>query len=151
MEPLTRKDAKLSGKTRFFTGKPCCKGHVSEKLVSNYKCVTCSTIQRYSVPERDLWLLARRRAKTKGIEFSLTVQDIKIPDLCPLLEIPLFKGTKIYGPNSPTLDRKDPNIGYTVGNSWVISHKANSIKSYSTLEEFELIAVNWKRLIGAFK
>jgi hypothetical protein len=43
-----------------------------------------------------------------------------------------------------SLDRIDSSKGYIKGNVWIISHKANTMKSASTLEEFLLMAQNWK-------
>jgi hypothetical protein len=33
--------AKAQGLKRYFTGEPCKRGHVSERLISNYRCLTC--------------------------------------------------------------------------------------------------------------
>ncbi len=87
---------------------------------------------------------ARKRAKKHGREFNIEVEDIVIPDVCPLLNIPLDKeATKAGGsPNSPSLDRKDATKGYVKGNVWVISHKANTLKSNATAEELKLLADN---------
>jgi len=41
MELVTIKQAKETGAKRYFTGKPCSKGHVSERMVSGRKCVEC--------------------------------------------------------------------------------------------------------------
>lgn len=41
---ISRKQAKAKGLTRYFTGKPCCRGHVAERMVSNYVCVDCANI-----------------------------------------------------------------------------------------------------------
>jgi len=38
---ISRLDAKKQGLIRYFTGKPCVKGHVSERRVSNWMCVDC--------------------------------------------------------------------------------------------------------------
>lgn len=38
---ISRSEAKAAGKTRYYTGKPCPNGHVTERMVSNYKCVQC--------------------------------------------------------------------------------------------------------------
>lgn len=46
MEAVTRSEAKAAGKTRYFTGKPCKRGHVVERLVSNCCCVICSCEKR---------------------------------------------------------------------------------------------------------
>jgi hypothetical protein len=84
---------------------------------------------------------SKSRAKKKGFEHSITIHDIHIPDICPLLGIPLFPGTNgKVGPNSPTLDRIDSSKGYTPDNVWVISYKANTIKSNATPEELLTIA-----------
>ena len=39
---VSRAEAKLANLTRYFTGEPCPKGHVAERMVSNYACVVCS-------------------------------------------------------------------------------------------------------------
>lgn len=38
---ISRAEAKKLGKTRYHTGNPCPRGHVTERMVSNYKCVQC--------------------------------------------------------------------------------------------------------------
>lgn len=42
---ISRKDAKAKGLKHYFTGKPCPKGHVSERFVSKYNCVECCSEQ----------------------------------------------------------------------------------------------------------
>lgn len=88
--------------------------------------------------------LAKGRAKAKGWEFSITIDDFKPTELCPLLGLPLdfSKRGKGPAPNSPTIDRIDPSIGYVPGNVWVISHKANTIKSNATLHQLEVLVTN---------
>lgn len=83
---------------------------------------------------------SKSRAKRKGFEHNIDINDIVIPEVCPLLGIPLFAGNGSVGPNSPTLDRIDSSKGYIKGNVWVISYKANTIKSNATPEELTLIA-----------
>jgi hypothetical protein len=57
MNVLSISQAKAEGLTRYFTGKPCGKGHVSERMVSNKCCVTClrakRKVQRQANPERE--------------------------------------------------------------------------------------------------
>lgn len=91
---------------------------------------------------------ARERAKRFGLEFDLVPEDISMPEFCPLLGIELFiaDGKKNAKYNSPSLDRIDSSKGYTKDNVWVISHKANTMKSSSTFEEFEFMYTNWKIL-----
>ncbi len=93
---------------------------------------------------------ARARAKKFSRDFDITIEDIVIPEMCPLLNIPLFVagGRTSVKYNSASLDRIDSTKGYIKGNVWVISMKANNMKSNSTLEEFSLMADNWKLLKG---
>ena len=81
----------------------------------------------------------KSRAKTRGIPFNLTQDDIVIPQVCPVLGIQLVMGTGCPSPNSPSLDRIDPNYGYVKGNVQVISHRANTIKSNATVDELRLL------------
>lgn len=99
-------------------------------------------------PENRMLNRARARAKKQGFEFNLTEEDIKIPTHCPLLGIELFiaEGRRAVKDNSASLDRIDSSKGYIKGNVWVISHRANTIKSNATLEEIEMLVTNWKKL-----
>ena len=96
---------------------------------------------------KNLLRLAKHRALRKGIEFSITEIDIKIPEFCPLLGIPIIIGRKgkAQSDNSPNIDRIDPSKGYVKGNVWVVSSRANRIKYNSTLEELELICSNLRK------
>lgn len=96
-----------------------------------------------SAEQKMLWS-AKGRAKRKNVDFSLNLEDIVIPNVCPLLGISL-RANKSGGkltPGSPTLDRKDPGLGYTKDNIWVISHKANRAKNNLSLAELELLVKN---------
>lgn len=109
--------------------------------VHNY-CKDCqSLIYKSSATELKLFYAAKRRATQKDLEFALKVEDIKIPNFCPMLGIPLFPATgKHARDNSPTLDRIDSRFGYTPDNILVISHRANTIKGNATIQELEMIA-----------
>lgn len=84
---------------------------------------------------------AKRRAKDYNIEFNITLEDIIIPDHCYILGIPLFSNALHSGPNSPSLDRINPDNGYTKGNVQVISHKANTMKSNANRAELLAFAL----------
>jgi hypothetical protein len=91
---------------------------------------------------------AKRRALKRGLEFNLTVSDLNLPLLCPLLKIPLRVSESGHSDdNSPTLDRIDPSRGYVKGNVQIISKKANQIKSNAYLFEIELLARNLKIIL----
>lgn len=88
---------------------------------------------------------AKSRAKIKNIEFNLDKDNVKIPNLCPALKIPIF----IHTDNKPTansasLDRLDNSKGYINDNINVISNRANTIKADATFEEFEAIYKWWR-------
>ena len=89
--------------------------------------------------KRDLLSGARKRAKKKGLSFSLVYEDIFIPLKCPVLGIPLFSGSAASRDNSPSLDRIDNNKGYVKGNIIVISYRANRLKSDSNPIELKKI------------
>lgn len=99
-------------------------------------------------PELRLIDKAKERAKARGFEFSITADDIKVPEICPLLGIPLKHGVGMVSPSSPTLDRIDQARGYTPDNVWVISYRANRIKNDATVEEFLAIADGLRRRLG---
>ena len=93
-------------------------------------------------PRYKMFHNAKHRAKLKGIPFTITMEDIIIPELCPLLEIPILLETgDRRSPHNPSLDRIVPgkDIGYIPGNIQVISSRANWLKADATLEELELI------------
>lgn len=89
-----------------------------------------------------MWKAAKTRAEKRGIEFNIGEEDIIIPDVCPLLNIPLSFGTKEDYNNSPSLDRIDNTKGYIKGNIWVISKKANTMKNSASLEELQTFCAN---------
>lgn len=71
--------------------------------------------------------------------------------MCPVLGIPLFKGTGKLTDNSPTLDRIDSTGGYTKDNVLVVSARANRIKSDATIEELLKVALYYLQLITSDK
>jgi hypothetical protein len=106
-------------------------------------CKTCHYKKQAAKPlAYKMFHRSKSRALAKGLEHTITVEDIKIPDTCPLLGIELKDNTgngKGNCRNSPSLDRLDSDKGYTPDNIWVISNRANEIKSNATLEELEQI------------
>lgn len=98
-------------------------------------------------PARRLLASARDRAEKRGIPFSLSLADIIVPERCPLLGIEIVAnvGTRGPAPNSPALDRIDPQRGYEPGNVWVVSYRANAIKNDASPDELEMIAAGIRR------
>lgn len=90
-------------------------------------------------PVRALLERAKQRARTENTEFTISSQDICVPDRCPVLGIPLVIG----GPRSdasPSLDRVEPAKGYAKGNVRVVSDRANRLKGGRTLAEIKSLA-----------
>lgn len=78
---------------------------------------------------------ARSRARKNNLPFDITEDDFEIPATCPILGIPLIRGSGKLSSNSPSLDRLNINKGYVKGNVQVISYKANTMKSDATMFE----------------
>jgi hypothetical protein len=87
-----------------------------------------------------LFYRARNRARLAGLPFRISRKDIIIPEICPALGVRLEMNSITPGPNSPSLDRIVPRLGYVPGNVQVISLKANLIHSNGSPEELRLVA-----------
>lgn len=83
---------------------------------------------------------AKQRAKKKGLEFCLSLDEVKFPEYCPVFGVKLTEGTRQDHQNSPSLDRVDSGKGYTIDNVAIISHRANFVKNRGTAEEHRRIA-----------
>lgn len=91
-------------------------------------------------PEWYLWRIAKARAKKFGHDFTIDISDVKIPPLCPVLEIPLVPFSGRHSHNSPSIDRIDNSKGYVKDNVIVVSFRANSLKRDATLDELTKLA-----------
>lgn len=89
-----------------------------------------------------MWKKAKDRAIKNNWDFDTEESDIVIPEVCPILEVPLQWGTKGNYEYSPSLDRIDTTKGYIKGNVLVISKKANSMKNSATFDELQLFCRN---------
>lgn len=98
-----------------------------------------SKLYRENNKEKVLLQYAKKRARKKDLPFSIVEEDITIPDVCPVLGIPLFSGEGYAIDNSPNIDRIIPEKGYVAGNIRVISQRANRIKNDATVEELRAV------------
>ena len=140
--PKTRADAIAQGAEFYFTGKPCKNGHLVPRHASG-NCPEClkDAHERRQTDYR-AWMFNAKKAnaKKKGIDFTITIDDVAIPDKCPVLGIDLNKAVRSgLTDNAPTIDRIDSSKGYTTGNIAVISHKANRKKQDCTIEDLRKI------------
>jgi hypothetical protein len=123
-------------------------------LGKNHKgtCIACET-KRYPAldPRQKLFYAAKKRAAEKNLVFTITVQDIAIPERCPVLGIKLRAGvgggtvSVARLENSPTLDRIDNDKGYTPDNIAVISLRANNLKRDASLYEMQCLAYHMSK------
>jgi hypothetical protein len=92
-------------------------------------------------PERCMISDAKKRSKKRSVPLTITYKDIKIPEICPVLGIPLKRNLNGGKPsdNSPALDAVIPQKGYIPGNIAVISHRGNRIKTDATLDELKKV------------
>lgn len=118
-------------------------GTVFEKTSKMTLCKKCNSERVKSLrPEWKMHQRAKMRCKENGREFNIEVSDIVIPDVCPVLGIPLNMNSGKSGAyrNSPSLDRIDNSKGYTKGNIQVISQLANAMKCHATNKELHMFA-----------
>lgn len=87
-------------------------------------------------PEKYLYRVAKSRAMKKSLEFSVSLEDIIIPEICPVFLTPMVRHTRY----APSLDRIDCTKGYTPDNIQVISKLANTMKNNATEEELQKFA-----------
>ena len=116
----------------------------------NHRCNACFRIDYRRAWTRRILSSIRASARAKGIIFSLTIDDVSMPDFCPVLGIPLEFREKGKRDNSPSVDRIVPSKGYVPGNVAVISFLANRLKSNCTDPAvFEAIARYLRERVAA--
>lgn len=138
---ISRKEAQRRGLTKYFTGKPCHKGHIAQRWTGDCACMMCAKEHRQKnrkkPKSRRLKLIhaAKYRCSKSKIEFDLSVEDVWIPENCPVLGIPINPGGSGFSRDSPSIDRKNPDKGYFKDNIEVISWRANKLKSDACFSE----------------
>jgi len=96
-----------------------------------------------------LFRRAKRRARENGLEFDISIEDVIIPKICPVLGIPIE--SDVENPNlanCPSIDRVDNTKGYVKGNIQVISFRANNLKSSGSIEEHRKIIEYMERHVN---
>jgi hypothetical protein len=89
-----------------------------------------------------------RRAEERGLEFDLEPSDfLTLPTDCPVLGLKLIYGATIGAhPRRrdrdafASLDRKDNSKGYVRGNVFIVSWRANQLKSNATPQEIAALS-----------
>jgi hypothetical protein len=101
-------------------------------------------------PEKVLFRSAKARSVKYKLDFNIEIEDVVIPEYCPLLGIKLEPREGGHGPkdSSPSLDRIDNTKGYIKGNVWVVSWLANKMKATATNEQLLTFSVNVQSWLG---
>ncbi len=94
--------------------------------------------------EYKMYARAKSRAKKNNLPFNIELDDIIIPERCPLLGIEIESTEVRNSPNNPSLDKIIPEKGYIKGNVWVISNRANTLKNDASLQELQILVENLK-------
>jgi len=89
---------------------------------------------------------AKQRAKKSNIEFTLTKDDINIPDTCPVFGFPLKREERESWMYAPSIDRIDNTKGYIKENIIIVSRRANILKKDATIEELKKLADYYSKL-----
>ena len=117
----------------------CFTKHSKNKDGLQGSCRECNnkSSKEWNANNKDSLILKRlkERSVQKGLDFNLTVEDIKVPEKCPVFGFDLQRNHKIPMFNSPSVDRIDPEKGYTKENIQVISQLANAMKQNATPEQ----------------
>jgi len=118
-------------------------GTVFKKTSKMTLCHECNSKRvKSNSPEWKMHQRAKSRCRTNGREFDLTVEDVIIPEVCPVFGFPLVAHTGRSGAykDSPSLDRVDNSKGYTRDNIQVVSQLANAMKADASIRELRLFA-----------
>lgn len=103
----------------------------NKNITTEYGPYSHKDLVKYYAEHQDIRLhrSARQRAERKGIDFTISISDIKIPKRCPYLGIKLTntlgKG-RVY--SNASIDRIDNSKGYIPDNIQVVSDLANKMK-----------------------
>ena len=95
---------------------------------------------------RLLYKNIKSRCKRIGREFSIELEDITIPEKCPVFGFDLKREDRQTWMCAPSVDRIDSSKGYIKGNITVVSRRANILKKDATLEELEQLFNYYKTL-----
>lgn len=163
MKDSPRKFAIDNNLSTYISAKPCKRGHFAERRTSDSACTQCEKdrkkngyYEKYKTDDaafRKQFTDLRGRAKSKGIPFSIELDEIDRPELCPVLGIKLHYGinhntadTKwAKNPNRASFDKLIPELGYIPGNVFIISLEANRLKSNASLEQMESLVKYMKK------
>ena len=90
-----------------------------------------------------IYLNAQRKAQEKNLAFEIDIEDIVMPEKCPILGIPIIiECGKGRNDNSPVIDMINSRLGYIKNNIRIISDRAYRLKGDASIEELLLLVQN---------
>jgi len=102
------------------------------------KCIKCTALSS---------MIKNAKQRCKESERIIDIDDSYLLTLtkglvcCPVLGIEMvFGGTGSIKDNSASIDRFDTTKGYIKGNVWIISYKANRMKSNATIDDIKKVS-----------
>ena len=125
---------------------PYCKKCEGYLIKNRWNCATRKG--KYKFTLSTLVNNSRKRAKDKGREHSITLQDIKYllekqQNRCAITGIEMtsimdenYKGRRCCPPNRISLDRIDNKKGYTKDNIQLVCDSVNRFRNYIALDDF---------------
>lgn len=134
--PYKSRDERIACQKRYY--QRCMADPVRK---ANFRKISAQCVARLKQkdPRRSLLFSAQYRAKKMGLPINISLEDIIIPTVCPVLGLVLVRNKKYGLDNSISLDRVDPTKGYVKGNIAVMSHRANRLKDNATIEELRAV------------
>lgn len=101
---------------------------------------------------REITNQARRRANRDGREFSLGKEYVQgmwdASHTCIYCGVEMVVGTGRWTNESASLDRVDPNDGYTEQNTVIACWRCNNLKRDATPDELETLVKNFRRVMA---
>ena len=92
---------------------------------------------------------SKQRAVQTNIEHTLTLEELisiyPKDGNCPVFGTKLEFGNAGFRDNSPSIDKIDPKLGYTIDNVQILSWRANRLKVDASIEELELLLAFMKQ------
>ena len=141
--------ARENGDMFYFTGKPCKRGHISTRYTKTKMCTQCGKEiyipkdvhnYRYENTFYRQFIARKQKAIKLGIPFTIEFEHIDRPKHCPVLGLELnygWSGENRRDPAKASIDKLIPELGYVPGNVFVISWRANKLKSDMSLQDLE--------------
>lgn len=143
----------MSKFTERYASDPAFRAKTKQRTLESYRKMYADPEKRSKVRDQvkvryaenvpaNMLKAARKRAAAAEVPCTITVNDIFVPDVCPILGLELKVASGgVPADNSPSLDRRVPDKGYVPGNVAVISYLANRIKSNATPFQLRQIAL----------